>query len=163
MAGKGMGAATKGGGCVVSGPRNKMISEPSKKSGPVMMAKGGEAEETGVMSTIKGVGKGMMDVVTEGAGKVRDDVERIVGTERGKRLNKEVEDKSRKGIDLVKAYERMRQKEEASRYAKGGEANKGAINQHKRMAMGKKVTGTGKAKKMMGGGMIKGYRKGGAC
>jgi hypothetical protein len=141
-----------------------MLSTPNKKnSGPVMMSKGGEAEETGVMSTIKGVGKGMMDVVTEGAGKVRDDVERIVGTERGKRLNKEVEDKSRKGIDLVKAYERMRQKEEASRYAKGGEANKGAINQHKRMAMGKKVTGTGSAKKMMNGGMIKGYRKGGAC
>jgi len=84
MAGKGMGAATKGGGCVESGPRNKMMSEPSKKSGPVLMAT-------------------------------------------------------------------------------GGEANKGAINQHKRMAMGKKVTGTGSAKKMMNGGMIKGYRKGGAC
>ena len=154
MAGKGMGAATKGGGCVVSGPRNKMMSEPSKTTGPVRMAKGGEAEEEGVMGTIKGVGKGMMDVVTEGASKVRDDVERVVGTERGKKLNKEVEDKSRKGIDLVKAYERMRQKEEASRYAKGGSATKGAINQHKRMAMGKKL---------MGGGMVKGYKKGGAC
>jgi hypothetical protein len=164
MAGKGMGAATKGGGCIESGPRNKMLSTPNKKnSGPVMMSKGGEVEETGVMGTIKGVGKGMMDVVTEGASKVRDDVERVVGTERGKRLNRESEEKSRKGIDLVKAYERMRQKEEASRYAKGGEASKGAINQHKRMAMGKKVTGTGKAKKMMGGGMIKGYSKGGAC
>jgi len=164
MAGRGMGAATKGGGAVSSGPRNKMISTPNKKtSGPVFMAKGGDVEEEGVMDTIKGVGKGMMDVVTEGASKVRDDVERVVGTERGKRLNKEVEDKSRKGIDLVKAYERMRQKEEASRYAKGGEANKGAINQHKRMAMGKKVTGTGSAKKMMNGGMINGYRKGGAC
>lgn len=155
MAGRGMGAATKGGGCIESGPRNKMISTPNKKnSGPVMMSKGGEVEETGVMGTIKGVGKGMMDVVTEGASKVRDDVERVVGTERGKRLNRESEEKSRKGIDLVKAYERMRQKEEASRYAKGGEANKGAINQHKRMAMGKKL---------MGGGMVKGYKKGGAC
>jgi hypothetical protein len=155
MAGRGMGAATKGGGCIESGPRNKMISTPNKKnSGPVMMSKGGEVEETGVMGTLKGVGKGMMDVVTEGASKVRDDVERVVGTERGKRLNRESEEKSRKGIDLVKAYERMRQKEEASRYAKGGEANKGAINQHKRMAMGKKL---------MGGGMVKGYRKGGAC
>ena len=142
MAGRGMGAATKGGGAVSSGPRNKMISTPNTKtSGPVFMAKGGEVEEDGVMGTIKGVGKGMMDVVTEGAGKVRDNVERVVGTERGKRLNKESEEKSRKGIDLVKAYERMRQKEEASRYAKGGEANKGAINQHKRMAMGKKIKG----------------------
>ena len=33
----------------------------------------------------------------------------------------------------------------------------GAVNQHKRMAMGQKVGG------MMGGGMVKGYRKGGMC
>ena len=69
MAGKGMGAATKGGGCVESGPKNKYVSKTSMKSGPVMMAKGGEA-----------------------------------------------------------------------------------IKQHKKMAMG-----------MMGGGMVKGYRKGGMC
>ncbi len=41
MAGKGMGIAIKGGGCVESGPKNKMISSPSKKSGPVLMSKGG--------------------------------------------------------------------------------------------------------------------------
>lgn len=68
MAGKGMGAATRGGGCVESGPKNKMVSKPSMKTGVPMMAKGG------------------------------------------------------------------------------------AVNQHKRMAMG-----------MMGGGMIKGYKKGGMC
>jgi hypothetical protein len=68
MAGRGMGCATRGGGAVESGPKNKMISETSKKTGPVMMAKGG------------------------------------------------------------------------------------AVNQHKRMAMG-----------MMGGGMVKGYRKGGSA
>jgi hypothetical protein len=65
-----MGAATKGGGCVESGPRNKMLSKTSKTSGPVMMKNGG------------------------------------------------------------------------------------AVNQHKKMAMGKK---------MMGGGMVKGYKKGGMC
>ncbi len=70
MAGRGMGAATKGGGCVESGPRNKMLSKTSKTSGPVMMKNGG------------------------------------------------------------------------------------AVNQHKKMAMGKK---------MMGGGMVKGYKKGGMC
>lgn len=75
MAGRGMGAATKGGGCVESGPRNKMISKTSQTSGPVMMAK-------------------------------------------------------------------------------GGPVSSGAINQHKKMAMGKK---------MMGGGMVKGYKKGGMC
>lgn len=35
-----MGAASKGGGCIGSGPRNRMVSEPSKKV-PVMMNKGG--------------------------------------------------------------------------------------------------------------------------
>ena len=43
MAGRGMGIATKGGGAVESGPKNKMISETSDTSGPVMMAKGGMA------------------------------------------------------------------------------------------------------------------------
>lgn len=43
MAGRGMGIATKGGGCVGSGPKNKMVSKTSTNSGPVMMAKGGEA------------------------------------------------------------------------------------------------------------------------
>jgi hypothetical protein len=68
MAGKGMGCATRGGGAVESGPKNKMVSKTSTKTGPVLMAKGG------------------------------------------------------------------------------------AVNQHKRMAMG-----------MMGGGMVKGYKKGGMC
>jgi hypothetical protein len=41
---------------------------------------------------------------------------------------------------------------------KGGMANKGGINQHKRMAMGKPIG------KMGGGMMSKGYKKGGvAC
>mgnify|MGYP003662091613 CR=1 FL=1 len=44
MAGRGMGAATKGGGCVGTGPKNKMESEPSTKV-KVMMAKGGMAKK----------------------------------------------------------------------------------------------------------------------
>ena len=43
MAGRGMGCATRGGGAVESGPKNKMLSKTSNKTGPVMMAKGGEA------------------------------------------------------------------------------------------------------------------------
>lgn len=81
MAGRGMGSAIRGGGCVESGPKNKMLSEPSAKTGPVMMAKGGEV-----------------------------------------------------------------------------------INEHKRMAMGMGMPGSKKKpKKMMGGGMMKGYRKGGSA
>ena len=44
MAGRGMGAATRGGGAVESGPANKMLSEPSKSTGVPMMAKGGMAK-----------------------------------------------------------------------------------------------------------------------
>lgn len=36
-----MGAATRGGGAVGSGPKNKMVSEPSMKTGKVVMAKDG--------------------------------------------------------------------------------------------------------------------------
>lgn len=42
MAGKGMGAATKGGGCVEKGAKNRMVSETSKTTGPAFMATGGE-------------------------------------------------------------------------------------------------------------------------
>ena len=42
MAGKGMGCATSGGGCVEKGPRNKTVKDTSKTTGPVFMATGGE-------------------------------------------------------------------------------------------------------------------------
>lgn len=45
MAGRGMGAATRGGGAVESGPKNKVMSETSQTTGPVMMAKGGDAKK----------------------------------------------------------------------------------------------------------------------
>lgn len=45
MAGRGMGAATKGGGAVESGPRNKVLEQTSQTTGPVMMAKGGMAKK----------------------------------------------------------------------------------------------------------------------
>ena len=56
MAGRGMGAATKGGGAVGSGPRNRMISETSEKTGQLMLAKGGmvKKKKKKVMSKSKG-------------------------------------------------------------------------------------------------------------
>lgn len=54
MAGKGMGVATRGGGCVESGPKNKYVSKTSMKSGPVLMAKGG------MVSPRKKMAMGMM-------------------------------------------------------------------------------------------------------
>jgi len=50
-----MGAATRGGGAVGSGPRNKMVSEPSMKTGKVVMAKDG-----GMMNQHKRMAMGMM-------------------------------------------------------------------------------------------------------
>ena len=44
MAGRGMGIATQGGGAVSKGPRNKVLSTPSKKI-QVMMKKGGEVRK----------------------------------------------------------------------------------------------------------------------
>lgn len=63
MAGRGMGAATRGGGAVESGPKNKMVSETSKKTGPVMMAEGGDA-----MSPRKKMAMGKKPVKKMGGG-----------------------------------------------------------------------------------------------
>jgi hypothetical protein len=40
-----MGAAIKGGGAVGRGPRNKMLSETSQTTGPVMMKTGGAVKK----------------------------------------------------------------------------------------------------------------------
>jgi len=56
MAGKGMGAATRGGGAVEKGAKNRMESNPaSGKTGPVMMKKGG------AVSPRKKMAMGMMN------------------------------------------------------------------------------------------------------
>jgi len=60
MAGRGMGAATRGGGAVESGPKNKMLSKTSDKTGPVMMAKGGEAINEHKRMAMGMMGGGMM-------------------------------------------------------------------------------------------------------
>jgi hypothetical protein len=63
MAGKGMGCATRGGGAVMSGPANKMVSETSKTTGPVMMATGGAINQHKRMAMgkkVKGYRKGGM-------------------------------------------------------------------------------------------------------
>jgi hypothetical protein len=49
-----MGCATRGGGAVTSGPKNRVVSETSRKTGPVMMKKGG------AVGKVKGYRKGGM-------------------------------------------------------------------------------------------------------
>lgn len=60
MAGRGMGAATKGGGCVEKGPKNRMVSETSKTTGPVMMKKGGMAVSPRKKMAMGKMGGGMV-------------------------------------------------------------------------------------------------------
>jgi len=67
MAGRGMGAATRGGGAVSSGPRNKKISSPSPKV-EVMMAKGGMANKKGKFPDLTGDGKVTQADVLKGRG-----------------------------------------------------------------------------------------------
>jgi hypothetical protein len=57
MAGRGMGAAIKGGGAVESGPRNKMLSKTSKTSGPLMMKDGGAVNQHKKMAMGMGIMK----------------------------------------------------------------------------------------------------------
>lgn len=60
MAGKGMGAATKGGGAVMSGPKNRMESNPAVgKTKPVLMAAGGDVSPRKKMA-MGMMGGGMM-------------------------------------------------------------------------------------------------------
>jgi hypothetical protein len=58
-----MGAAVRGGGAVGSGPRNKMVSEPSMKTGKVVMASKG-----GAINQHKEMAMGMMggDMMSRG-------------------------------------------------------------------------------------------------
>lgn len=67
MAGKGMGAATRGGGCVGSGPKNHMISETSKKTGPVMMKTGGAVNQHKKMAMGKACGGSVKKMKKGGA------------------------------------------------------------------------------------------------
>jgi len=57
MAGKGMGCATRGGGAVMSGSANHMVSEPSKSTGVPAMKKGGMAKK-GAMNQHKKMAMG---------------------------------------------------------------------------------------------------------
>jgi hypothetical protein len=67
--------------------------------------------------------KGVKDTYMEGVNKVGDGLHRIVGTERGKQLNKDVQEKERRGIDLEKLFDASKKKDEASRYKKGGKVS----------------------------------------
>ena len=67
MAGRGMGMATRGGGAVSSGPRNKKLSTPSTKV-EVMMAKGGMAKKKGKFPDLTGDGKVTKADILKGRG-----------------------------------------------------------------------------------------------
>jgi hypothetical protein len=102
MAGRGMGAATKGGGAVGSGPKNRMVSTTSKKTGPVMMADGGMARSTGLANAAARSGRTMPTTGRPA----------MTGQANAAAMSGRTMPRMKKG---------------------------GAVNQHKRMAMGKKM------------------------
>ena len=127
MAGRGMGMATRGGGAVVSGPRNKKLSTPSTKV-EVMMAKGGMANKKGKFPDLTGDGKVTQADILKGRG-----VKKMMGGGMAKK----------KGPMKIKA---MRG---------GGMAKKkGPVKGMKGGGMAKKK-GPMKIKAMRGGGMAK--------
>ena len=67
--GRGMGGATRGGGAVGGGSKNKTVSETSKTTGPIMMKKGGAVNQHKRMA-MGMMGGGMVRGYKKG-GKVR--------------------------------------------------------------------------------------------
>ena len=61
MAGRGMGAASRGGGDVSTGPKNKTVSEPSMKTGKVLLMDDGGAVNQHKRMAMGMMGGGMMD------------------------------------------------------------------------------------------------------
>jgi len=120
MAGRGMGAATRGGGCVGSGPRNKVIKETSKTTGPVMMATGGDVK--------KKKKKGFPDLNKDGKVSMAD----VLQGRLGKGAMSGMKKKGPRGMGVTSDKERAMLKKKMKR-----------------------------PQKKMGGGMMKGYKKGG--
>jgi len=124
MAGRGMGAATQGGGCVTKGPKNRMIKATSKTTGPIMMKDGGDVDAYEILG--RRVSKEQyddaakrMDSIRPGAESDMDDFVKMA-KERAKGMGR-VTEHERRTVDSI-----LNKK-------KGG-----MINAHKKMAMGKK-------------------------
>lgn len=111
MAGRGMGAATQGGGCVAKGAKNRMIKPTSKTTGPILMAEGGEVN---------------YEVLGRRVTKEQYD-------DAAKKMDTPQSDSERSLDDFAK-----RAKQRAREMQPVKKKNGGAINLHKKMAMGKK-------------------------
>jgi hypothetical protein len=179
--GRGMGAATRGGGAVESGPKNKMISETSKTTGPVMMAKGGEAMKKpkgmvggGMMSKgmkaggmKKGgmISKGVEDL-KRGVSSTEDAISRSFETKRGVELDKELGFRDQKGkkVLLPKTTQKQREEIRDMQYLRKGLQNQTEDEaQKRREARGMKKGGMMSKGMAAGGMMSKGYAAGGAA
>ena len=110
----------------------KRMEERDKKNPESMPAKINKAAEavTGKKAggsvkrySVGGTLKGMKDTYMEGVRKTGDDIHRMVGTEKGKALDKtakEREEKRLRGPDIDKVYSAYSKQQEAGRYNKGG-------------------------------------------
>jgi len=146
MAGRGMGAATRGGGCVGSGPRNKKVSSPSPKV-EVMMAKGGMARKTRAdMPKGNATARQAVAVKRKKAKATNTAASRVYSNTKGNRgIGRSATEPVGKNIPIGTPQEPYNPKK------------KEPYNPKKKMGEGV----FGNPKKKMGGGMIKKYRKGG--
>ena len=71
MPGRGMGAATQGGGAVRSGPRNKVLKARSKTTGIPMYAEGGDVKKSGKKGAMSDKDIALLKGLKKGAGPFR--------------------------------------------------------------------------------------------
>jgi hypothetical protein len=122
MAGRGMGAATQGGGCVTKGPRNRMLKATSKTTGPILMRDGGDVNAYEILG-------------------------RRVSKEQYEKSAKEMDESKTESEREMDDFAK-RSRERARKMGQGMMGGVGAspvrkkkggmINAHKKMAMGKK-------------------------
>jgi hypothetical protein len=126
MAGRGMGAATQGGGCVTKGAKNRMLKPTSKTTGPILMNKGGEVNAYEVLG--RRVSK-----------KEYEDAARIMDTPQSD-SERSLDDFAKRAKQKIQKMnpERLSNYEEQTMKGILKKKNGGAINLHKKMAMGKK-------------------------
>lgn len=128
MAGRGMGAATQGGGCVTKGPKNRMIKATSKTTGPILMQGGGDVNVYEILG--RRVTKKEYEDASRRMDEPQSETERDLDNfgkrarERARKMGEEMGRPSKYETDTLNSL--MKKK-------KGG-----MVNAHKKMAMGKK-------------------------
>lgn len=144
-----MGAATKGGGAVTKGPRNKVLSKPSTKI-KVMMKKGGEVKKYnkgGPVDPLKG------DTTNPSRDRAYNDP--ALGHQAA--MKRAAEDEKRKASERAR---RAKTRAGAKKASKAAKTKKGRTT---RGGSGTSGFAGSSGRLMRTGGSVKKYRKGGSA